>query len=62
MTFLLRLILVVVAAYLLIRYLIMIFFPGRRRDGTVRGAPRKKAGRIDEERIQDARFKDIHDR
>jgi len=54
---LLRLLLIGAALYLAIRYLIGVLFPARTKDN-VQGAPRRR-GRIDEERITDASFKDI---
>jgi hypothetical protein len=51
------LLLIGAALYLAIRYLIGVLFPARTKDN-VQGAPRRR-GRIDEERITDASFKDI---
>lgn len=53
-----RTILITLAAILAIRYLYKIIFP-RRRGDTVQGRPRRGGGRIDQERIQDANFKDL---
>ena len=61
MRILLRLVLIGAAVYLLIRYLMRIVFPPPREDG-VRGVPRRKKNRIEEDRIRDASFKDISDR
>ena len=58
MRLLLRLLLIGAALYLVIRYLIGILAPGRKRED-VQGAPRRRRNRIDEERISDASFKDI---
>lgn len=58
---LLRILLVFVALYLVFRYIFRIFSPDKRED-KVQGAPRKRRGRFDEERISDANFKDITDK
>jgi hypothetical protein len=55
---LLRLLLIGAALYLVIRYLSGILFP-KRTGEKVQGVPRRRRGRIDEERISDASFKDI---
>lgn len=56
-----RTFLIALAAILVIRYLYKIIFP-RRRNEAVRGQPRRDAGRIEKERIQDASFKDISEK
>jgi hypothetical protein len=58
MRFFFRILLIFVLLFLGIRYLLAILFPKKSAD-RVSGKPRKKSGRIDEDRIQDAHFKDI---
>ena len=53
-----RLLLIFAALYLLVRYLSALFRP-RPTNEAVHGAPRKRKRRIDENRIQDADFKDL---
>jgi len=54
----LRILLIFVALFLLFRYLLAVIFPSRRETG-VKGSPRRRGKRIDDERIQDASFKDL---
>ena len=56
---LLRVLLIAVLVYLVVRSLLAIVLPRRRNQ--VKGESRG-GGRIDEERIQDAEFKDISDK
>jgi hypothetical protein len=53
-----RILLIFVAVYLLGRYLSALFRP-KKLNEDVGGAPRKSSKRIDENRIQDANFKDL---
>ncbi|MFZ5432529.1 MAG: hypothetical protein ACOZB3_02035 [Calditrichota bacterium] len=55
-----RLILIVVAVYLVARYLLRIFSTPRSADH-VKGQPQSSGSKVDRDRIQDANFKDIKD-
>lgn len=57
MTFL-RIILIAVAIFLVLKYLKAILSPARRSTG-VEGKPRRENKSVDRERIQDATFKDL---
>jgi len=58
MSSLLRAILIIVLLYLVARSLRALMWPRKKEDG-VKGAPPKPHSRIDENRIQDANFKDL---
>jgi hypothetical protein len=56
-----RILLTIILAYLVIRYILKIFSPARRSD-SVAGRPPKPRKPLDDDRIQDASFKDIPDK
>ena len=55
---LLRIILIIVAVYLVARYLRAILAP-RSKDNPIKGKPRDRGERVNRDQIQDATFKDI---
>lgn len=56
-----RILLTIVLAYFVVRYLLKIFSPSSRRENVAGTAPVKRK-RVDEDRIQDASFKDLPDK
>jgi hypothetical protein len=53
-----RLLLIFILIYLIARYLSAVFRPGKPGE-RVKGTPRRSRKQIDEDRIQDANFKDL---